>query len=182
MQAVLYQVHILNIVVLKQQNSQETEQTIPQSIFYESNNLKHVIFPENLKEIGNTAFYGCDSLETVTFPEGLERIGDGAFAYCPNLTEVTIPNSVTYWGSESASGLGNAFEYSGLKTVHLNEGRTEIPSYAFIHCENLTDINIPSTVEKIAIMHLITATAQRVQFFQKVLQVLEWQLLPIQEV
>ena len=123
--------------------------TIPQSIFYESNNLKHVIFPENLKEIGNTAFYGCDSLETVTFPEGLERIGDGAFAYCPNLTEVTIPNSVTYWGSESASGLGNAFEYSGLKTVHLNEGRTEIPSYAFIHCENLTDINIPSTVEKI---------------------------------
>ena len=123
--------------------------TIPQSIFYESNNLKHVIFPENLKEIGNTAFYGCDSLETVTFPEGLERIGDGAFAYCPNLTEVTIPNSVTYWGSESASGFGNAFEYSGLKTVHLNEGRTEIPSYAFIHCENLTDINIPSTVEKI---------------------------------
>ena len=123
--------------------------TIPQSIFYESNNLKHVIFPENLKEIGNTAFYSCDSLETVTFPEGLERIGDGAFAYCPNLTEVTIPNSVTYWGSESASGLGNAFEYSGLKTVHLNEGRAEIPSYAFIHCENLTDINIPSTVEKI---------------------------------
>ncbi len=123
--------------------------TIPQSIFYESNNLKHVIFPENLKEIGNTAFYGCDSLETVTFPEGLERIGDGAFAYCPNLTEVTIPNSVTYWGSESVSGLGNAFEYSGLKTVHLNEGRIEIPSYAFIHCENLTYINIPSTVEKI---------------------------------
>ena len=123
--------------------------TITQSIFYESNNLKHVIFPENLKEIGNTAFYSCDSLETVTFPEGLERIGDGAFAYCPNLTEVTIPNSVTYWGSESASGLGNAFEYSGLKTVHLNEGRAEIPSYAFIHCENLTDINIPSTVEKI---------------------------------
>lgn len=39
-----------------------------------------------------------------------------AFAYCPNLTEVTIPNSVTYWGSESVSGLGKP-----LNTVDLRQ-------------------------------------------------------------
>lgn len=119
---------------------------IPSSMFYDCNSLKTVILPSTLKSIGNTAFYSCDELSSITFPDGLERIGDGAFSDCYKLNEVTIPASVTYLGSEGASGLGSAFGSSGLTTVHLEDGRTEIPGYAFANCRNLTNINIPSTV------------------------------------
>lgn len=122
---------------------------IPQSIFANCGNLKTVVLPDTVKTIGMYAFYECGSLTTINFPDGLESIGDSAFNGCTALTEVTIPNSVTYLGSEDASGFGSAFEYSGLETVRLQEGITEIPAYAFIHCENLKNINLPSTLTKI---------------------------------
>lgn len=122
---------------------------IPQSIFSNCGNLKEVILPDSVKTIGMYAFYACGSLTTINFPDGLERIGDSAFNGCGSLTEVTIPSSVTCLGSEDASGFGSAFEYSGLETVHLQEGMTEIPDYAFIHCEKLKDIQLPSTLTKI---------------------------------
>lgn len=56
-------------------------------------NLKEIMIPAAVKEIGGSAFYSS-GLEKVTLHEGLESIGMHAFSYCENLKEINIPSTV----------------------------------------------------------------------------------------
>ena len=44
-----------------------------------SNEIKRVILPEGLVEIGYYAFDGCEKLESITLPESLEMLYGGVF-------------------------------------------------------------------------------------------------------
>lgn len=59
-------------------------------------NIKTIVVPENIEEIGDFAFAFCDSLERVCFgaESSLKRIGQYAFMSCPNLKFFNIPDSV----------------------------------------------------------------------------------------
>lgn len=67
--------------------------------FYKYTNLKTIVLPDTLLEIGEYAFYGCTSLSNVTLPEGLISIGERAFANCYNLIGIFLPVSLESLGT-----------------------------------------------------------------------------------
>ncbi len=71
-------------------------------------------------KIAQQSYYGDQTLETYEFPEGITGISDFAFAR------------------------------SSLSSIEIPEGVTEIGYGAFYHCDNLKDVSIPSTVNKIS--------------------------------
>lgn len=52
--------------------------------------LRRVILPEGLKQIGEMAFSGCTHLRRVIIPGGVQRVGTLAFAKCSQLERVRI--------------------------------------------------------------------------------------------
>lgn len=90
-------------------------------------------------EIGNNAFFVCEQLTSVTLPASLTAIGTQAFQRS-GLTEITVPASVTSFTFSRAALLSK---------VVLEEGITEVPRNAFLDCEALTSVTLPSTVTAI---------------------------------
>ncbi len=65
--------------------------SIPEGAFEGMNQLKDVIVPESITEIGAGAFAGCENIESLTLP-GVTSIGEGAFEGCDNLTSILLPS------------------------------------------------------------------------------------------
>lgn len=102
-------------------------------IFYGCTNLKTVVFPSSLTEIGSFTF-GFTALVNVVIPSTVTSIGISIFLGCPNLFSVTLP----------PSGLttipDGAFEgCPSLQTVKLGTGITTIGMNAFNICPSLKD-------------------------------------------
>ncbi len=74
---------------------------------------------------------------------GITSIGAYAFQNAQNLTTVEIPSSVTTVGHD-------AFIYSGLTNVTLNEGLKSINPWSFGQLPSLTQISIPQSVTSIS--------------------------------
>ena len=51
--------------------------------------VKDVIIPNTVTNIGRSAFYGCSGLTSVTIPESVTSIGGQAFMDCSGLTSIT---------------------------------------------------------------------------------------------
>ena len=122
-----------------------------------------LILPKSLNNIGKGAFMGCTALESVDFQgnTNLEAISDGAFTGCSSLKEIQIPNGVKSIGTESFYGC------TGLQSIVLPEGLESIADLAFLMVaiedgepnmdkgnNNITSINIPSTVTSLGEMFL----------------------------
>ena len=52
--------------------------------------VREIVFPETLKEIGRYIFYGCKKLERLEFSDTLMQVGTGAFTGCSGLKELVI--------------------------------------------------------------------------------------------
>ena len=52
--------------------------------------VREIVFPETLKEIGRYIFYGCKKLERLEFSDTLMQVGTGAFTGCSGLKEIVI--------------------------------------------------------------------------------------------
>lgn len=66
--------------------------------FYNATNLKEVVLPATIEEIGDGAFIRCRKLKNLKLNEGLKRIGEHCFEYTYSLEQITIPASVTEIG------------------------------------------------------------------------------------
>jgi len=99
--------------------------------------------PGSVKVIKKGAFRYCHA-EEITLEEGIEVIEADAFSYSDYLKKINIPAS-------ACNSLGNDLMQSDrvLTDVTLPEGMTVIPGAMLAACESLTQITIPSTVEKI---------------------------------
>ena len=116
---------------------------IPINYFKDRKQLKKVILPSTVKNIGSAAFYGCTGLTEINFPNGLSIIGNYAFYKCSSLKTVELPNTVVSLGS-------NVFaECTKLETVSTSTNLKAIPSYAFYNCTNLTTVTLKNGVEVI---------------------------------
>ena len=104
-------------------------------------NLKKVVLPSTLKEIGVRAFTDCVSLKEINIPS-CTVIGDIAFQGCVNLEKVTLP-----WGLETISA--GAFNGCKIKNVKIPDTVTNIEYGVFAGCNSLTSIKIPESVEEI---------------------------------
>ena len=138
-------------------------------------NLENVILPSTLKYIGAAALAFCDSLTQISLPDELETIDTyqvdtdyaGAFMFSQNLSSITIPKNVqiikegTFQnctnlatlifaeGSKCTKIGKNAFYGCAMENVVLPEGMTTLDEWAFLYCNNLISLTIPSTMTTI---------------------------------
>ena len=116
--------------------------TINSGAFANCTKLTAVEIPDSVTYIGSEAFKGCTKLASVNLPANLETLKSCAFLNCTALTEINIPASLNE-ASYPFEGCSN------LKTIHFEDGITQITNYLFAGCTGLTDIEIPDTVTTI---------------------------------
>ncbi len=107
--------------------------------------LKTIELPQNIEKISSRLFLGCDGLTSFVIPKNVVTIENRAFEGCIYLEKITIPKNVTIIYEE-------VFYYClSLREVIFEENsQLKIIDYqVFEHCERLTKISIPNTVEKI---------------------------------
>ena len=109
---------------------------------FKGRTLTHISIPNNIQSIGDDAFAYTSELTSITLPETLKRIGSWAFAYS-GLESITLPLGLTEIG---AGFCGNCYN---LQTVHLPADLTYIPSDAFENCRSLETIVLPNSLKVI---------------------------------
>ena len=109
---------------------------LPDLLFGSCYNMKSVILPDTITEMGNAVFYNCQLLETIDAPTGILSAG----TYVGN-------------GRVNSEGIVQTYIIRGmfdncqsLKSVQLSSNITEIGSLAFINCYSLENITIPEGV------------------------------------
>ena len=80
----------------------------------------------------NTLIAGC---KNTIIPNTVTRIGSAAFYDHNEITTIAIPSSVTSLGNE-------AFRGSGLTSINIPEGVTNIECWAFEECHDLTSVTV----------------------------------------
>ena len=137
-----------------------------------SDALVATILSSTVEQIGEAAFADCTKLTQVVVPSNVKHIARGAFAGCSALTSITVPFVGMGYDVNTFDGtltnnfntdyvFGHIFSIDAnpnnasvlprfLKTVTIT-GDYDIIDKAFINCESLTDINIPSTVKNIGV-------------------------------
>ncbi len=107
--------------------------------FYENIEISGIVFPDELKVIGEEAFAGCHNIESIVLPESVIEIRAGAF-----------------------------FENTKLKEVKLNKNLEVIGEGAFLSCTNLKEIDIPEKVKEIPEMCFYGCGLERVELKENI--------------
>lgn len=118
-------------------------QKVPDYMFRTDTLLTSIIFPSNLKTIGQYSFEGCSNLEldVANIPQSVTRIMAGAFNNCGKLYgEVDLPNLEVFAG----------MAFTGIsKVLSLGNISGEIAQSVFKGCSSLESVNWPTTITTI---------------------------------
>lgn len=101
-----------------------------------------LVISDSVTRIGKQAFYYAENLTDVTIPDSVESIGSYAFGQS-GLTSVVIPKGLTNLGTHMFTLCAN------LKSVTIPDGTTTIPTSTFFGCTSLASITIPNSVTSI---------------------------------
>lgn len=137
--------------------------------FYEWPDIKRIIINDNVKSIGNYAFSGCRNLATVIINSPLTSIGRGAFFRCESLNCVNINSLKSWLDIEFNDCYANPTYYAKRLVVDgeadnkliIPDGTTYIKQFAFINCDWMTTIFIPSSITSIGIQAFYGCTELR---------------------
>ena len=143
--------------------------------------VKKVILPDSIINIGKEAFSGCITLEEVVLPVDLMFISDKAFSGCTSLGEVELPEKLEVIGNnafQNCTNLSIDLELkSGMKTIGQNafencssltgelvlpSGIVQIASGAFTNCSGITGIRISKYIGEENIDELVIKFKQGV--------------------
>ena len=109
---------------------------------YKYIHISKVVFPSTLIAIGKEAFFN-NNIKTIMFDDNIQYIGEKAFSRCRHLDIpcLKLPKSLRYLEAE-------AFESCGkIQSVIFGNEIKEIGSHAFKSCTSLESVYIPNTVE-----------------------------------
>ena len=125
---------------------------IGRGAFKNRTDLKTVMIPDSVENIGIDTFSNCIQLENISWSKNLKKIGENAFYNCDNLQIVKIPKSLkdvyaTYDSIDIPNGVFNGC--SNLKTVNFEEKSTIIADALFRGCDGLEKVTIPDTITEI---------------------------------
>lgn len=116
---------------------------IEEFAFKGNENIKSVIMPDTLREIGKSAFLMIPTLKDIIIGENLEKMGSNAFSNT-NLISVYIPGSI-----KDLTGISSFSNCKNLERVVLGEGVERIEYAMFFYCESLEFLSLPSTLKDI---------------------------------
>ena len=146
----IYFVHGKNLIIDSYYNLDDNL-SVPNIIFgftvtsinfnaFKGSNLKSIILPASITDIGDEAFANCTSLTYVYLPSGLKTIQPSIFAGCTSLETISLPDGVIEIKNCAFMGC------ISLKSINLSSKLETIGQYAFEDCSSLNSIRIPSTV------------------------------------
>lgn len=123
----------------------------------------------HLTEIGSYALENCLHLYALELPNTVQAIGTMAFKGCDNLSTITVENGNSVFDARSSC---NAIVETstnrlvvGCQNSIVAEGVVAIGADAFNDCQNLTEIELPESLERIesgAFMSCPNLTALRI--------------------
>lgn len=116
--------------------------TIEDNMFKSSTALTKVTIAEGVTAIGQAAFNGCTALTDVEIPQSATSIGKDAFCNCSSLINAELPASLTTLGA-------GAFSRTGLASVIIPAGVTQLQDWSFDNSPNLAHVELPSTLTSI---------------------------------
>ena len=139
--------------------------------FYESK-IKRVFIPDTVTVIADSAFYGCNKLTEVDIPDSVTHIGRSAFADCAALSSLSLGKGVVHVGNEAFRDCSSSIytEHESIiylsdndnpyaavlcpsdraaSSYALHEDTELISANAFMECDSMTEIYIPSSVRGI---------------------------------
>ena len=141
-------------------------------------NVRSIILPDTITQIGSNAFCNWANLESIVIPEGVEKIKMMTFTDCTNLKNITLPSTLKEIGTfafdrctslrsitipEGVESIGRfAFaDCSQLETVILPQSLKELRKEAFYQCTNLQQITLPEGLRKISARTFYGCTSLR---------------------
>ena len=122
---------------LKSISIPEKVTAIGNAAFSNCKSLTSVTLPSGLLSIGRGAFENCTSLTAISIPDGVTDILDSAFADCENLATVNLPTSLTALST-------SAFSHTIITSVVIPDSVTDMGWYVFSSCEKLESVTFGS--------------------------------------
>lgn len=122
--------------ILGGENSLNTITVDPENTVYDSRENCNAI----IETATNTLLEGC---KNTVIPASVTTLGQSAFDWCTELKSIEIPGTVKTIGF-------NAFNYSGVTEVVIDEGVKKLDTQAFGNCLSLRKITIPESVTDIS--------------------------------
>ena len=163
---------LLNVTFLNQPTY------LPNLMFKSCSSMASFNIPPTVEKIGDQVFKDCSKLQNVYVPKSVTSFGSGVFTNChPQLKLTFDPDSNLvyiddimystdmtilkfYIGSDSEVHIPSyvkkidqaAFQNQPISTIIFDnpDNITEIASYAFSHCKNLNQIELPSSITNIS--------------------------------
>lgn len=120
--------------------------------------LTNIVIPNNVMSIGQNAFYNCNNLTSITLPfigtsktanNGYDQVFGYIFGYLVSYSESVEGMTYQYTIPMTSTTPQKYYHYfipTKLKTIILSEGINTINNYAFMNCNELTEIIIPQSV------------------------------------
>ncbi|MDE6655687.1 MAG: leucine-rich repeat protein [Anaeroplasmataceae bacterium] len=152
-----------------------TSITIPDSIieigqntFYGCRDLVEVKLgsSSSLTTIGNNAFSACSSLKNIGIPKGVTNIGDAAFNNCASLESFMVQAGNTKYRSENGHLIENETQtlIRGVNNSTIPNSVKIIEVGAFRRANGITELNIPTSVEKIGNYFIADSTITKINY------------------
>ena len=110
--------------------------SIPEDCLIEAENLVSAILPDSITVINVNGFRECRNLILEHLPAGLNRLEYAAFYGCNSIAITKMPVGLVYVGDYQFR------ECFGLQKIYFYSTPV-IGRYAFVRCDNLTDIYVP---------------------------------------
>ena len=149
-----------NCSSLKSITIPEKETVIEANTFSGCTDLTSIIIHENIEKIESKAFYNCTGLKELIMPCSVKINQSGySFANCSNIEKITLTKgsgTMQDYGASGSSGSNTYYQYTpwyisknSINEIILEDGITNIGSYAFCGSYKLKTISIPDTVTSI---------------------------------
>lgn len=97
------------------------------------------------------------NIEELVIPEGIAKLGNQAFAFNRSLKKLTVQGKTDL-------GTGAFYHCDALEIVNLNDNITEIPDRTFLECASLTTLKLPSKLERIGYGAFMTSGLREIEF------------------
>ncbi len=112
--------------------------------------LTSINIPSSVTSIGEWAFNGCTGLTSINIPASVTSIGYDAFDGCAGLTVITVDKNNTVYASGgnclTEKSSGTLIRGCETSVIPQDGSVTAIGDYAFNGCTGLTSIDIPEGV------------------------------------